>query len=232
MHWFGSNAAVALCWVAGGLCAFGVPLVQTRAADGPPTTEQGGAGSKRNGKDPEWGARLNVAPHGTASAPGSQKGAAPHAHKTTDQPGKPAPLVIPLVQGFDSFGLSVPDHDLDGRLRSLFVIGAISRIDDTNVEIRESFLETYAEDGSPEFSLELPKATLDRFTRVLVAQTPVTLRKADFELKGASLEFNTVTKEGGLGGPVQMTIYNGGAVAAPAKASSSPSGKAVPPAPR
>jgi hypothetical protein len=137
------------------------------------------------------------------------------------------------VQGYDSFGLSLPDHDLGGRLRSLFVIGAISRIDDRNVEIRESFLETYAEDGSPEFSLELPKATLDRFTRVLVAKTPVTLRKAEFELKGASLEFNTVTKEGGLGGPVQMTIYNGVASASPNKAASpNPSPRAASPAPK
>jgi hypothetical protein len=232
MHWFGSNAAIVLSWITGGLCAFGVPLARARAAEAPPTTEQGGAGAPRAGKDPEWGARLNVSPNGSSGAPGAPKAAAANAGAKTDQPAKPAPLVIPLVQGFDSFGLNVPDHDLEGRLRSLFVIGAISRLDDTNVEIRESFLETYAEDGSPEFSLELPKATLDRFTRVLVAQTPVTLRKADFELKGASLEFNTVTKEGGLGGPVQMTIYNAGAVATPAKASSAPSGKAPPSAPR
>jgi hypothetical protein len=112
------------------------------------------------------------------------------------------------VQGYDSFGLNLPDHDQEGRLRSLFVIGAISRVDDRNVEIRESFLETYGEDGSPELSIDLPRAVLDRFTRVLVAKTPVTLRRAEFELKGASLEFNTVTKEGGLGGPVQMTIYS------------------------
>ena len=225
MHWLGNNSAAVLSWIAGGLCVFGVPLAGARAGDGLPATEQGNAGSRRAGKDSEWGARLNVAPHGASGAP---KGAALAPGAATDQPGKPAPLVIPLVQGFDSFGLSVPDHDLDGRLRSLFVIGAISRIDDSNVEIRESFLETYAEDGSPEFSLELPRATLDRFTRVLVAHTPVTLRKADFELKGASLEFNTVTKEGGLGGPVQMTIYNAGAPAAPAKTPSAASGKAVP----
>jgi hypothetical protein len=232
MHWFGSNTGVVLSWIAGGLCAFGLPLTHTRAAEGTPPTDQAGPGARRNGKDPEWGARLNVAPKGAPGSPGAQKGAASSAGAATAQSAKPAPLVIPLVQGFDSFGLSVPDHDLEGRLRSLFVIGAISRLDDTNVEIRESFLETYAEDGSPEFSLELPKATLDRFTRVLVAQTPVTLRKADFELKGASLEFNTVTKEGGLGGPVQMTIYNSGAVAAPAKSSSAPSGKAAPSSPR
>jgi hypothetical protein len=172
-------------------------------------------GDARKPQPAEWGSRLNIRPtSGGGGGGGSAESAA--ASKTGAQQAKggdhekqvPTPLAIPLVQGYDSFGLNLPDHDQEGRLRSLFVIGAISRVDDRNVEIRESFLETYGEDGSPELSIELPKAVLDRFTRVLVAKTPVTLRRAEFELRGASLEFNTVTKEGGLGGPVQMTIYS------------------------
>jgi hypothetical protein len=199
----GAGTVVSCLWA---WCVF------AQAAD-PPTkqAEKTPAESQRDGKPASWGARLNVE---SASVPPNQKTVqskenAPGDKAADGQSGASQPLVIPLVQGYDSFGLSLPDHDPEGRLRSLFVIGAISRIDDSRVEIRESFLETYALDGSPEFSLELPKAILDRFTRVLVAKTPVTLRKAEFELKGASMEFNTVTKEGGLGGPVQMTIYNG-----------------------
>lgn len=133
------------------------------------------------------------------------------------QPGNPKappeseypPLSIPIVQGYDSFGLTIPDLDDAGKLRSVFAIGAVSRVDDRKVEIRNSFLETYKEDGSPDFSIDLPKATLDRFTRVLVAKVPVTIRREAFEVQGASMEFNTMTREGGLGGPVKMVIYNG-----------------------
>ena len=234
MHWFGSNTAVFLRGVAGGLGLWGfcVPILDAQAAEGPAVQEQGGTGVLKGAQAPQWGARLDVSRTGV---PVAQKGAglsSPGA-PAGQAAGGPAPLAIPLVQGYDSFGLSLPDHDLEGRLRSVFVIGAISRIDDRNVEIRESFLETYAADGSPELSIELPKATLDRFTRVLVAKTPVTLRKAEFELKGASLEFNTLTKEGGLGGPVQMTIYNGAAAAPPQKkGESASSGKAATPATR
>ena len=133
------------------------------------------------------------------------------------QPGHPKappaqeypPMSIPIVQGYDSFGLTIPDLDETGKLRSVFAIGAVSRVDDRKVEIRKSFLETYKEDGSPDFSIDLPKATLDRFTRVLVAKVPVTIRREAFEVHGASMEFNTMTREGGLGGPVKMVIYNG-----------------------
>jgi hypothetical protein len=205
MHWFGSSSRAVALGVAGGIFGLGWPLACALAADAPTTSVKGGEA----GQTANWGERLKV------PSKGAQKGASASGASPTAVPqGKPqgtAPLVIPLVAGYDSFGLHLPDHDSEGRLRSLFVIGAISRVDDRNVEMRESFLETYGEDGSPEFSIELPKATLDRFTRVLVAKTPVTLRKVEFELKGASLEFNTVTKEGGVGGPVQMTIYNPGA---------------------
>ena len=212
MHWLGSNVAVFVFRVIGGLCW---PLVVARALEAPPPLQQRATGPQKGGPPADWGARLKLLPDDSPGAPGVPKQDASKGADPGGRPPRPAPLAIPLVPGYDSFGLNLPDHDVEGRLRSLFVIGAISRLDDRNVEIRESFLETYAKDGSPEFSIELPKATLDRFTRVLVARTPVTLRKAEFELKGASLEFNTVTKEGGLGGPVQMIIYNAGTAGAP-----------------
>ena len=120
----------------------------------------------------------------------------------------PAPLSIPLVEGFPSFGLRLPDLDENGKLRSLFVIGSVSRVDDRQVRIQDSLVESYAEDGSREISIELPEAVLDRVTRVLVAHVPVTIRREEFEVTGATMEFNTLTREGGLGGPVRMLLYN------------------------
>ena len=149
-----------------------------------------------------WGARLPLASGSAAAVPS----AAPQVSAPPSPDGEP--LSIPLLQGYDSFGLSVPDHDVSGRLRSQFVIGVISRVDDRTVEVRESFLETYREDGSRDLSIEMPKARLDRFTRVLVSQNPVTIRREEFQLRGETMEFNTVTREGGLGGAVEMVIYN------------------------
>lgn len=164
----------------------------------------------------DWGARLPAAAKTPLQALPDAVPAAPAAPAA-----EPPPMAIPIVQGYDSFGLSIPDLDEAGRLRSIFVIGAVSRVDDRNVEIRDSFLETYKDDGSRDFSIELKKATLDRFTRVLVAKVPVTIRREEFEVRGESMEFNTTTREGGLGGPVKMVIYNGlGGDVAPAAGAS------------
>ncbi len=233
----GSRSGAAALWGVCGLMAGAADPERPASVSSAPG--QGMEGAARKPQPAEWGSRLNPRPNsgeGGAARVGADasKTVAPQANGGEPEKQGPAPLAIPLVAGYDSFGLHLPDHDPEGRLRSLFVIGAISRVDDRNVEIRESFLETYGEDGSPELSIELPKAMLDRFTRVLVAKTPVTLRRAEFELKGASLEFNTVTKEGGLGGPVQMTIYSS-QPATPAKQAPAPSrkdGGKAPSAPR
>jgi len=158
-------------------------------------------------KPTAWGTRLPVASGSQTTIP------TPSSKALATDPSNEAPLSIPLLQGYDSFGLSVPDHDATGRLRSLFVIGAISRVDDRTVEIRDSFLETYRENGGLDLSIEMPKANLDRFTRVLASKMPVVIRRDEFELKGATMEFNTLTREGGMGGAVEMVIYNGVTVA-------------------
>ncbi|MEI7774190.1 MAG: hypothetical protein WCK17_05400 [Verrucomicrobiota bacterium] len=158
-------------------------------------------------KPAAWGTRLPVASGSQTTIP------TPSSKALATDPSNEAPLSIPLLQGYDSFGLSVPDHDATGRLRSLFVIGAISRVDDRTVEIRDSFLETYRENGGLDLSIEMPKANLDRFTRVLASKMPVVIRRDEFELKGATMEFNTLTREGGMGGAVEMVIYNGVTVA-------------------
>jgi hypothetical protein len=177
---------------------------RARAQEGAAAAEGGRTGEAVK-KDRDWGARL---PLDVKGGPGKAAPAPPEAAPKT--PAKdPAPMSIPLVQGYDSFGLNIPDLDESGKLRSVFVIGAVSRVDDRNVEIRDSFMETYKEDGSSDFSIDLPKATLDRFTRVLVAKVPVTIRRREFEVQGATMEFNTLTHEGGLGGPIRMVIYNG-----------------------
>jgi hypothetical protein len=122
--------------------------------------------------------------------------------------GAPAPLSIPLVEGFPSFGLQIPDLDERGKPRSICKFGSVSRINDREVRIADSFVETYTPEGTPDLSMELKEATLDRLTRIFVARVPVTIRRADFEITGASMVFNALTKEVRMGGPVKMQLFN------------------------
>jgi lipopolysaccharide export system protein LptC len=57
-------------------------------------------------------------------------------------------------------------------------------------------------------SIDLPNSTLDLTTSVISTKKLVTIKRADFELTGNTMEFNTKTRAGGLGGKVRMLIYN------------------------
>jgi hypothetical protein len=122
--------------------------------------------------------------------------------------GQPSPLSIPFVEGYDSLGLKIPDFDpVSGALKSWYSIGTLRRLDDKIVELRDSYLELYKTDGSKEVSMDLPKASLDRFTRKLESKVPVFIWSDDFHITGATMELDTVSKEASLGGPVHVLIY-------------------------
>ncbi len=121
---------------------------------------------------------------------------------------QPSPLSIPFVEGYDSLGLKIPDFDpVSGALKSWYSIGTLRRLDDKIVELRDSYLELYKTDGSKEMSMDLPKASLDRFTRKVESKVPVFIWSDDFEITGATMELDTVSKEARLGGPVRVLIY-------------------------
>ena len=127
-----------------------------------------------------------------------------------DSPKPPPPLSIPFIEGYDSLDLKIPDFDsTTGALKSFFSIGALRRLDDTHLEIRQSFLGLYKPDGSVDLSVDVTIASLDRFTRKLSSSVPVIIWSDEFQVTGATMELDTVSKEAKLGGPVRVLIYKG-----------------------
>lgn len=193
--------------IAGMLSA--VLCVATSFAADTPKPKKAGADSavSKNKTEPEKSAASALSGGSSVSTPTASAVGAAATVENGSATGV-TPISIPLVEGFPSFGVRLPDLDEQGKLRSFFSIGSVSRVNEREVEIKDSVVETYAADGSREMSIELPEARLDRMTRVLVAHVPVTIRRDEFEVTGATMEFNTVTREGGLGGPVRMLLYN------------------------
>lgn len=143
-------------------------------------------------------------PRDSAEAPDAEKA-------TKDNPKQQAPLSIPFVEGYDSLDLKIPDFDsTTGVLKSFFSIGALRRLDDKHVEIRQSFVGLYKPDGSVDLSVDVTKASLDRFTRKLTSRVPVIIWSDEFQITGATMELDTVSKEAKLGGPVRVLIYQAG----------------------
>jgi hypothetical protein len=90
-----------------------------------------------------------------------------------------------------------------------FSIGVASRIDDIHIQMKDLEIQTFDDVGQPEMSIMMPKDSIfDTDTGVITSQQHVTIHRADFELTGEAVIFNTLTKQGGLGGNVHMLIYD------------------------
>ena len=124
-------------------------------------------------------------------------------------PKEPQKLAFPVPIGHDSKGLKLPTYWPDGKtLKMVFNIGIGTRIDEENVDMQETRVDTYKEDGSPEMGIDLPVSSFNLKTRVISTRQSVLIAREDFELSGHTMEFNTETREGRLGGGVKMIIFN------------------------
>jgi lipopolysaccharide export system protein LptC len=117
-------------------------------------------------------------------------------------------LAFPVPIGPPSKGVKLPSFGPDGKLKMIFNIGVANRVDEDNVEMKDTQVQTFNEDGSPEMDIALPTSTFNLKTRVITTQQEVDITREDFNLTGHTMEFNTETREGRLGGGVKMIIFN------------------------
>jgi hypothetical protein len=127
--------------------------------------------------------------------------------KKDDEEGDSGRMSLPIQKGHDSFGLKIPYENADGVLQMIFKVGRASRVDENHVQMADLEVETFDDEGKSEMVIDLPVSILDLNTRVLTTDSQVTIRRADFEITGSSMEFDTKTKHGRLAGNVRMLIY-------------------------
>lgn len=113
---------------------------------------------------------------------------------------------IPLVVGHEAKGLVLPDFDLDGRLRGKFEAGTARRIDDDHVGFGSLKITTYTPENTPDLTIEMNDSVLDLKTRVLTSKERTSIKRADFNITGDSVEFDTNARTGKLVGNVKMVI--------------------------
>lgn len=124
-------------------------------------------------------------------------------------PNAPAKAIdVPVPKGHDAKGLKIPYFGSDGKLQMNFNIGVASRIDDNHIQMSDLQIETFDDEGQHEMAIDMPTSVMDLTTSVISTQKLVTIKREDFELTGNTMQFNTKTRQGGLGGSVRMLIYN------------------------
>jgi hypothetical protein len=126
---------------------------------------------------------------------------------TASVPGEEQSLTnIPLPIGHEAKGLVLPDFDLEGHLRGKFVAGAARRIDQDHVGFRDLKITTFTPENQVDLEIAMQTSVLDLKTRILSSQEPTTVKRADFNIMGDSIVFDTNARTGRMIGNVKMVI--------------------------
>src|SRR5215831_9252840 len=146
----------------------------------------------------------SLAPHTSAQSKG-RKGKPPKAGPTSS-PAEQSLTNIPLPIGHEAKGLVLPDFDGDGHLRGKFEAGTAHRIDQEHIGFKQLKIMTYTPENQPDLTIDMSTSVLDLKTRILSSKERTKIQRADFNIAGDSVEFDTNSKTGRLIGNVKMVI--------------------------
>jgi hypothetical protein len=121
-------------------------------------------------------------------------------------PGEQSLTNIPLPIGHEAKGIVLPDFDSEGHLRGRFEAGTAHRIDQEHVGFQHLKITTYTPESQPDLKIDMHTSVLDLKTRILSSQERTTIERADFNIAGDSVQFDTNTRTGRLIGNVKMVI--------------------------
>ena len=144
--------------------------------------------------------------HLFAQSKGSKKKQARTTVTSGVSPGEQSLTNIPLPIGHEAKGLVLPDFDGEGRLRGRFEAGTARRIDQEHVGFEHLKITTYTPENRTDLQIDMHTSVLDLKTRILSSQERSTIQRADFNIVGDSVQFDTNTRTGRLIGNVKMVI--------------------------
>jgi hypothetical protein len=118
-------------------------------------------------------------------------------------------IVLPIPIGHDVKGLRVPFRNDEGKMEFRMDIEWARRLDEQNVEMRSSVIQTYDQDTyKPSAKVELRTSVMNMDTNIITSHEPIVVSREDFRLTGDAMEFNTKTREGRVIGNVRLIIFN------------------------
>ena len=144
-------------------------------------------------------------PHVSAQSKGRKRKARATATPSAS-PGEQSLTNIPLPIGHEAKGLVLPDFDTNGHLRGRFEAGTAHRMDQEHIGFQHLKITTYTPQSEPDLQIDMNTSVLDLKTRVLSSKERTTIQRADFNITGDSVQFDTNSKTGRLIGNVKMVI--------------------------
>jgi hypothetical protein len=113
---------------------------------------------------------------------------------------------IPLPVGHEAKGLTLPDFDSEGHLRGKFIASTARRLDQEHIQFRDLKITTFTPENQTDLQIDMLTSVFDLKTKILSSQERATVKRADFDIVGDSIEFDTNTRTGRMIGNVKMVI--------------------------
>jgi hypothetical protein len=145
------------------------------------------------------------APYASAQSKG-RKGKPPAKARPGSSPDEQSLTNIPLPIGHEAKGLVLPDFDAEGHLRGKFEAGTAHRIDQEHIAFQQLKITTFTPEDQPDLRIDMSTSVLDLKTRILSSKARTTIQRADFNIAGDSVQFDTNSKTGRLIGNIKMVI--------------------------
>jgi hypothetical protein len=114
---------------------------------------------------------------------------------------------VPIPAGHDARGLVLPDFDVLGNLRGKLEAGVTKRLDDDRIELQRVKFTTFTPDKKTEMEIIMTTSIFNLKTQVLNSVERTTVKRADFEVAGDTMQFEMLTRLGSLTGNVKMLVH-------------------------
>lgn len=132
--------------------------------------------------------------------------------------------MVPL--GEESKGAVIPSFDATGRRSSLITADVIRRIDDERLYAEKLTVQMFSPEPENNVRIDLLTAFYQMAGGILRSTKRSKVSRADFEIEGDSLVFDTAKNQGRMTGNIRMVIFDTGALSGEGSTSSKPkSGK-------
>jgi len=119
---------------------------------------------------------------------------------------------LPVPVGEPVKGIKIPQYDEKGKLTMNLIAETAKKIDDRQVEFDKLKVQ-FDDQEQKEIVVEIPHSIIDMETKALVADSPTTIHREDFDIVGQGAEFDTVSRRGILKGHVTASFRNPNPVA-------------------
>jgi hypothetical protein len=125
-------------------------------------------------------------------------------------------------------GVYIPSFS-EGKASSTVEADVLTRIDDTRLKADVMTIRLYGESSADEVTVTMPSAIYNMTNQILRSDDRSKVHRADFEIEGDSLVFDTNTSQGRMTGNVRMTINDAASLLKkPSPAAEKPVPKAIP----